>query len=70
MQEDSSHPRTAIPTLRMGKVWRDLHGQDLVEYGLAAGMVAVAAIAAMPVLGTAVSSLVSRIGSIIRGSLN
>ena len=32
------------------RVWRDTGGQDLIEYALAAGMVAVAAVACMPSL--------------------
>ena len=47
------------------KVWQDTHGQDLVEYALAAGLVAVAAVAAMPTLSTTISTVFSKIGSII-----
>jgi pilus assembly protein Flp/PilA len=50
--------------------WRDTQGQDLVEYALAAGMVAVAAVAAMPALSTTVSTVFSKIGSIIQSSVN
>jgi pilus assembly protein Flp/PilA len=50
--------------------WRDEHGQDLVEYALAAGMVAVAAVAVMPTLSTVVSNVFSKIGSIIGSSVN
>ena len=32
--------------------WHDTQGQDLVEYALAAGLVAVAAVAAMPSLSS------------------
>jgi pilus assembly protein Flp/PilA len=45
--------------------WRDTQGQDLVEYALAAGMVAVAAVACMPALSTVVSNVFTKIGSII-----
>jgi pilus assembly protein Flp/PilA len=47
------------------RVWNDTRGQDLVEYALAAGMVAVAAVACMPTLSTSVSTVFSKIGSII-----
>jgi pilus assembly protein Flp/PilA len=47
------------------RVWSDTAGQDLVEYSLAAGLVAVAAVAAMPTLSTTVSTVFSKIGSII-----
>jgi pilus assembly protein Flp/PilA len=54
-------------------IWRlrnDARGQDLVEYALAAGMVAVAAVAAMPLLGSTVNTVFSKVGSIIQSSVN
>jgi len=51
------------------QVWKDTGGQDLVEYALAAGLVAVAAVAAMPTLSTTVSTVFSKIGSIINNSV-
>jgi pilus assembly protein Flp/PilA len=51
------------------RFWQDTQGQDLVEYALAAGMVAVAAVAAMPALSTTVSTVFSKIGSIINASV-
>ena len=50
--------------------WQDEQGQDLVEYALAAGMVAVAAVAVMPTLSSVVSNVFSKIGSIISTSVN
>lgn len=50
--------------------WSETRGQDLVEYALAAGLVAVAAVAAMPALSTTVSTVFSKIGSIIASSVN
>ena len=50
--------------------WQETQGQDLVEYALAAGLVAVAAVAAMPTLSTVVSSVFTKIGSIITSSVN
>lgn len=47
------------------QVWRDTHAQDLVEYALAAGMVAVAAVAAMPSLSSTVDNVFTRIGTLI-----
>ena len=52
------------------RFWQDTQGQDLVEYALVAGMVAVAAVAAMPALSTTVSTVFSKIGSIINSSVN
>ena len=50
--------------------WCDTQGQDLVEYALAAGLVAVAAVAAMPTLSTTVNTVFTKIGSIIASSVN
>jgi pilus assembly protein Flp/PilA len=52
------------------RFWRNEQGQDLVEYALAAGMVAVAAVAVMPTLNSVVSNVFSKIGSIISSSVN
>ena len=49
--------------------WSDRRGQDLVEYALAAGMVAVAAVAAMPALSATVSNVFAKIGSIINSTV-
>jgi pilus assembly protein Flp/PilA len=51
------------------RFWTATQGQDLVEYALAAGMVAVAAVAAMPALSTTINSVFSKIGSIINSSV-
>lgn len=51
------------------KVWTDCNGQDLVEYALAAGMVAVAAVAAMPALSATVNNVFSKIGSIVTANV-
>jgi pilus assembly protein Flp/PilA len=51
-------------------LWHDTQGQDLVEYALAAGLVAVAAVAAMPSLSAVVSNVFTKIGSIIASSVN
>ena len=51
------------------KFWSDTQGQDLVEYALAAGMVAVAAVAAMPGLSATVNNVFTKIGSIISSAV-
>jgi pilus assembly protein Flp/PilA len=51
------------------QVWRDTNGQDLVEYALAAGMVAVAAVACMPHLSTMVNNVFTRIGVLINSNV-
>jgi len=54
----------------VANLWREDEGQDLVEYALAAGMVAVAAVAVMPTLSSVVSNVFSKIGSMITSSVN
>jgi pilus assembly protein Flp/PilA len=51
------------------RVWKDTRGQDLVEYALAAGLVAVAAVACMPGLSGTVNNVFTKIGSIINSSV-
>ena len=45
------------------KLWKDVKGQDLIEYALMAGFVAVAAGAIMPGVATSVSTIFSRVAS-------
>lgn len=45
------------------KIWTDTLGQDLIEYALMAGFVAVAAAAIMPGIATNISTIFSRIAS-------
>lgn len=52
------------------QIWKDEAGQDLVEYALAAGLVAVAAVACMPGLSGAVNTVFSKIGGIINNSVH
>ncbi len=54
----------------MANLWREDQGQDLVEYALAAGMVAVAAVAVMPTLSAVISNVFSKIGSMVASSVN
>ena len=49
--------------LYIRKFWNDTQGQDLVEYALAAGLVAVVAVGALPALGTSVTSIFTKITS-------
>ena len=51
-------------------IWKDQNGQDLVEYALAAGMVAVAAVAAMPALSGVVNNVFNKIGSIVTANVH
>jgi len=59
---------TLLPLLV--RLWRDRRGQDLVEYALMAGFVAVAAGAIMPNVATSISSIFSEIGSVMTVAAN
>jgi pilus assembly protein Flp/PilA len=54
--------------LYIRKFWNDTSGQDLVEYALVAGMVAVAAVATVPSLTNVISNVFSKVGSIVANS--
>ena len=43
-------------------LWRDEEGQDLAEYALLIGLIAIAAIAAVTFLGNAISDIFNDIG--------
>jgi pilus assembly protein Flp/PilA len=45
--------------------WREDSGQDLIEYALMAGFVAVAAGAIMPNVSNSISSIFSKVGSVL-----
>jgi Flp pilus assembly pilin Flp len=47
------------------QAWRDRRGQDLIEYALMAGFVAVAAGAIMPGISSSVSSIFSQVASVM-----
>jgi pilus assembly protein Flp/PilA len=52
------------------KIWKDQRGQDLIEYALMAGFVAVAAGAIMPNVASSVSTIFSKIGSVLTNAAN
>jgi pilus assembly protein Flp/PilA len=47
------------------KIWQDTKGQDLIEYALMAGFVAVAAGAIMPSVASSISVIFSKISSVM-----
>jgi pilus assembly protein Flp/PilA len=47
------------------KIWKDTRGQDLIEYALMAGFVAVAAGAIMPGVATSISTIFSKVASVM-----
>ena len=52
------------------QIWKDTKGQDLIEYALMAGFVAVAAGAIMPNVATSISTIFSKIGSVMSAAAN
>jgi Flp pilus assembly pilin Flp len=47
------------------KIWTDKRGQDLIEYALMAGFVAVAAGAIMPGVASSISTIFSKVASVM-----
>lgn len=52
------------------RIWRDTRGQDLIEYALMAGFVAVAAGAVMPGVSNQISTIFSKINSLLTDAAN
>jgi pilus assembly protein Flp/PilA len=51
--------------LQRVNIWRDRRGQDLIEYALMAGFVAVAAGAAFPPVADSISEIFSKVQSVM-----
>ena len=47
------------------QIWKDRRGQDLIEYALMAGFVAVAAAAVMPGIGSSINIVFSKVNSVM-----
>jgi len=47
------------------RIWKDRRGQDLIEYALMAGFVAVAAGAIMPSVASSISTIFSEVSSVL-----
>lgn len=54
-----------LKLLIWSQMWRDSHGQDLVEYALMGGFVAVSAGALMPGVATKISTIFSKVSSVM-----
>ena len=52
------------------KIWKDQKGQDLIEYALMAGFVAVAAGAIMPGVASSISTIFSKVASVMASASN
>jgi pilus assembly protein Flp/PilA len=50
------------------QVWKDTRGQDLIEYALMAGFVAVAAGAIMPGIASNISTIFSKVASVMQAA--
>lgn len=57
--------RSAIDLLWKLRIWADSHGQDLIEYALTAGFVALSTGALMPSVATSISKIFSKVGSVM-----
>jgi Flp pilus assembly pilin Flp len=55
--------KNAIVLIWRLRIWADNQGQDLIEYALMAGFVAVAAGAIMPGVATSISKIFSKVAS-------
>lgn len=68
--ENFSVTMPALAHLICKRFRMDTSGQDLLEYSLAAGLVAMAAVASTPPLGAMLSDVFTKIGSIVNASIN
>ena len=62
--------KTLKNTLLKLRILRDTKGQDLIEYALMAGFVAVAAGAIMPTVSTNISVIFSKVSSSMANAAN
>jgi len=77
--DDNLAPGTNVPFKKNGgeemtkitnlvwklRIWKDTRGQDLIEYALMAGFVAVAAGAIMPNVASSISTIFSKVSSVM-----
>ncbi len=52
------------------RIWKDTHGQDLIEYALMAGFVAVAAGAVMPNVAQQITTIFNKIKDQLTNAAN
>jgi Flp pilus assembly pilin Flp len=57
-----------LVSLYLKQSWKDKRGQDLIEYALMAGFVAVAAGAIMPNIASSISTIFSEVASVMTGA--
>jgi len=57
--------RNVLEVMQCLKIWKDNHGQDLIEYALMAGFVAVAAATFVPGITSSVNIIFSKVNSVM-----
>jgi pilus assembly protein Flp/PilA len=63
--EEATKMNRILKVVILAKIWRDERGQDLIEYALMAGFVAVAAGAIMPGVASSISTIFSQVSSVL-----
>ncbi len=57
--------RKLIEAVVYARIWKETKGQDLVEYALLAGFITVAVAATFPPVSGGISTIFSRVGSML-----
>jgi pilus assembly protein Flp/PilA len=65
MQEEEMSMKNIVNLVYKLRIWKDTRGQDLIEYALMAGFVAVAAGAVMPGISDQISTIFQKIDSLL-----
>ena len=65
MQEEEISMKNIVNLVYKLRIWKDTRGQDLIEYALMAGFVAVAAGAVMPGISGQISTIFGKIDSLL-----
>jgi pilus assembly protein Flp/PilA len=63
--EERTKMNRILKLIIQAKIWREEQGQDLIEYALMAGFVAVAAGAIMPGVASSISTIFSQVSSVL-----
>ncbi len=65
MQQKRGIARVGLCRALWIRLRRDVHAQDLIEYALMAGFIAVASAAVMPQIASSISTVFSKISSVM-----
>jgi pilus assembly protein Flp/PilA len=63
MKRPERSPTVLILLIRLRTLWRDLAGQDLIEYALVVALIALAAAAGMGTVASAINAGFTNIGT-------